>query len=157
PTPICFGQPMGYPCDDGLFCNGSDECNGSGGCTLHPTPAPCDDGDPCTTDTCTELAHCQHQVTGESRACRTCLHRIDKDGDGNTAAEDSGCATLSAEQHFAVIGRNTSGKSVAFGTIVTLASAAGSMPSSTAPFPLGPSHGGACGETMAIFPGNQIA
>ncbi len=40
------------PCDDGVFCNGSDTCNAYGGCTMHS-------GDPCTGGTtCMEGKGC---------------------------------------------------------------------------------------------------
>jgi len=35
------------PCDDGIFCNGDDTCNGSGGCTTHA-------GNPCGNFVCSE-------------------------------------------------------------------------------------------------------
>ncbi|RME41177.1 MAG: hypothetical protein D6788_01805, partial [Planctomycetota bacterium] len=44
--------PDGTPCDDGLFCNEGETCLG-GVCT-GGTPVNCDDGIPCTTDTCNE-------------------------------------------------------------------------------------------------------
>ena len=44
--------PENTPCDDGLFCNGSDACNAYGGCTMHA-------GDPCTGGTtCMEGKGC---------------------------------------------------------------------------------------------------
>src|SRR5262249_51946526 len=42
----------GTACDDGLFCNGVETCRG-GVCTSG-TPVRCDDGSPCTVDTCDE-------------------------------------------------------------------------------------------------------
>ncbi|MFH2005517.1 MAG: hypothetical protein ABI333_02910, partial [bacterium] len=38
-TDTCF-SPAATPCDDGLFCNGADTCNGAGACGTHA-------GDPC--------------------------------------------------------------------------------------------------------------
>jgi hypothetical protein len=46
-------------CDDGLFCNGAETCNVDGSCEAG-TP-PCDDGDPCSQDTCFEYtSQCEH-------------------------------------------------------------------------------------------------
>ncbi len=35
-------------CDDGLWCNGEETCDGDGGCVDGVPPEPSDDGDPCT-------------------------------------------------------------------------------------------------------------
>ena len=42
----------GTPCDNGVFCDGLDQC--SGGLCVPRGVAPCGDGDKCTTDTCNE-------------------------------------------------------------------------------------------------------
>lgn len=74
----------GFPCDDGLQCNGVELCdveygghpytNPDGtsplpGCTRHH-PNPCDDRNPCTTDTCTEPADPMHGL-------RQCTNVVD--------------------------------------------------------------------------------
>ena len=49
----CTGnEPSGSPCDDGLYCNGTDTCNGSGSCSNH-TGDPCVGGEECN-DCCNE-------------------------------------------------------------------------------------------------------
>jgi len=45
-------------CDDGTVCNGREVCS-NGTCTAG-TPLDCNDGDACTTDTCSPVAGCQH-------------------------------------------------------------------------------------------------
>lgn len=49
----CANSASGVPCDDGLFCNGTDTCDGMGTCVHSgtPCPAPCDgceEPDACT-------------------------------------------------------------------------------------------------------------
>ncbi len=49
-----LADPDGSPCDDGLFCNGSDTC-ASGSCSLHPgSPCPGPDGDGDCAESCNE-------------------------------------------------------------------------------------------------------
>jgi|GEM_PF-1521465 len=48
--------PDGTPCPDGNLCNGSETCQ-AGTCTAG-TPLVCDDGNPCTTDTCDPATGC---------------------------------------------------------------------------------------------------
>jgi hypothetical protein len=45
----------GTPCDDGLFCNENEACDGAGACA-GGTPNPCGDGVGCTDDSCDEAA-----------------------------------------------------------------------------------------------------
>lgn len=86
----CSGQPLGTPCDDGIFCNGADTCLG-GECSVHAGDPcantgvcstacseandncpgtqgdPCSDGDPCNGDeVCDDHAQC---VAGEALDC----------------------------------------------------------------------------------------
>jgi hypothetical protein len=52
-----------YPtssCDDGLFCNGTDTCDGAGSCVSSGDP--CADGLDCTTDECFEGGGCSNQI-----------------------------------------------------------------------------------------------
>ena len=50
---LCVGQPVN--CDDGDPCT-DDSCDGLGGCLAEPNQATCDDGDPCTVaDRCEDL------------------------------------------------------------------------------------------------------
>jgi hypothetical protein len=66
----------GSSCDDGLFCNGIDVCEG-GTCQVGPAPN-CDDGVACTTDRCDEdLARCVH--VAQSNCCHTDADCMDND------------------------------------------------------------------------------
>ncbi|MES1172938.1 MAG: hypothetical protein ABUL62_01325 [Myxococcales bacterium] len=65
----CSGNAQ---CDDGLFCNGSEQCI-SGSCTAG-TPVACDDGVSCTQDACNEVSKaCTHQANdaacSDGQAC----------------------------------------------------------------------------------------
>ncbi|MCP4036467.1 MAG: hypothetical protein GY733_05990, partial [bacterium] len=49
----CTFETAGAICDDGRFCNGADTCDDAGAC-VPAGPAPCNDHDTCTRDTCDE-------------------------------------------------------------------------------------------------------
>jgi hypothetical protein len=51
--------PDATACDDGMACNGADACSG-GACVPTATSLDCDDGDPCTADSCADPAGCAH-------------------------------------------------------------------------------------------------
>jgi cysteine-rich repeat protein len=51
----CTFEPAGSVCDDGLFCNGQEECDGAGLCENLGVD-PCDDGVGCTQDACDEAS-----------------------------------------------------------------------------------------------------
>ncbi len=51
----CVHEPDHALCDDGLFCNGAERCDGLAGCLPAPAAA-CDDGVDCTVDECDEEA-----------------------------------------------------------------------------------------------------
>ena len=82
----CTFEPLGSPCSDGLFCDGAETCNGSGGC--QPSA-----GDPClafpstvcneTTDTCDPAQVCGNGALEGSEQC----------DDGNTVNADCCSAT----------------------------------------------------------------
>jgi len=56
----CTHTPQDSECDDGLFCNGPERCDGSFGCRPGAAPS-CDDDRTCTQDSCSEtLKACQH-------------------------------------------------------------------------------------------------
>ena len=55
----CTGQPDGTPCDDGNSCTTADTCYQEY-CMGGP-PLDCDDGDPCTIDTCGSFGGCSHR------------------------------------------------------------------------------------------------
>ena len=66
----CLHGPVDGECDDGLFCNGAEVCDPSGGCSPG-SPPDCDDGIDCTEDSCDNVSDlCIHEPT-------------DEDGDGD--------------------------------------------------------------------------
>eukprot|EP00899_Mesostigma_viride_P019735 jgi/Mesvir1/27763/Mv25043-RA.1 len=60
-TKTCVHRPVNLQCDDGLYCNGVETCDATQGCRPGLPPG-CDDGVPCTQDSCSELT-------------KTCIHR----------------------------------------------------------------------------------
>jgi hypothetical protein len=71
-TGECYFVSNSAPCDDASICTLNDHC-ANGACT--GTPLPCDDGDPCTTDSCNKAVGCLHApYTGpcdDGLACST--------------------------------------------------------------------------------------
>ena len=60
-TDTCTHLPDDAACTDGAWCNGAEVCDVLAGCQDAPPPD-CDDGIPCTVDTCDEEADaCAHQ------------------------------------------------------------------------------------------------
>ncbi len=58
---ICRYEPAGSDCEDGLYCNGDETCNGSGTC-LAGTDIDCNDGISCTDDWCNEAGdNCENE------------------------------------------------------------------------------------------------
>jgi hypothetical protein len=55
----------GTPCDDADLCNGSETCDGAGTCQLG-TPPNCDDGNPCTADSCDPTSGCANPPIPDS-------------------------------------------------------------------------------------------
>jgi len=56
----CAHAPNDAACSDGLWCNGAETCNLSTSCQAGTAPN-CNDGIPCTTDSCSEtLDQCDH-------------------------------------------------------------------------------------------------
>ena len=65
----CVNTPNNALCDDGLYCNGAETCNVTLGCQLG-TPVVCNDGNECTTDTCSEaLKACQYTNVADNTVC----------------------------------------------------------------------------------------
>lgn len=71
----CVGQPDptadGTSCNDGNGCTGNEGC-ASGVCSGAPDAAVCDDGDPCTLDSCADQfgnAKCSHTAVGAGTTC----------------------------------------------------------------------------------------
>ncbi len=107
----CSFSPVGdgKPCDDGNLCTLGDTCQ-EGTCTGGPTPN-CNDGNPCTTDSCNPAEGCAHGNSNEEcsdgdvctlgdqcadGACKPGTDLLDCD-DGNPCTTDScnpalGCA-----------------------------------------------------------------
>ncbi len=54
-------------CGDGNICNGIETCR-AGVCTAG-TPLNCDDGDPCTLDSCAPASGCQHTMVADLASC----------------------------------------------------------------------------------------
>jgi hypothetical protein len=75
--------------DDGVFCNGRERC-GLDGMSVEGTPVTCNDGNECTTDSCSEEEHrCYHDA-------------LDADGDGHGDASCHGgddCDDQDAARH----------------------------------------------------------
>jgi hypothetical protein len=67
----------GTPCPDTTVCNGAETCQ-AGTCTAG-APLACDDGNPCTTDSCLPISGCQHPAVPNGTGC--------SDGDACNGAE----------------------------------------------------------------------
>ncbi len=88
---ICQSEnvPSGTPCDDANVCTSGDACNGLGACVGTPvqdcckTAADCNDGNPCTKDTC-EVAtgKCRYEAIANGTPC---------DADGNGCTQGDQC------------------------------------------------------------------
>ncbi len=69
----CVATPT--VCGDGNACNGIETCNPSSGACQGGTPPSCDDGDPCTTDDCSEAVGCTIEFNtapcDDGNACTT--------------------------------------------------------------------------------------
>src|SRR5262249_56700064 len=57
----------GAPCPDARVCNGAETCQ-AGTCTAG-TPLVCNDGNPCTTDTCDPVLGCQSTPVIDGSSC----------------------------------------------------------------------------------------
>src|SRR4029077_21044480 len=67
-TPQCLSDAS---CGDGNICNGVETCR-AGVCTAG-TPLDCDDGDPCTVDSCAPASGCQHTMVADLGSCSTVI------------------------------------------------------------------------------------
>ncbi len=61
----CRFESAGSSCTDGDMCNGDEACDGAGTCNPG-TALNCDDGEPCTADTCDALSGC---LNGPATTC----------------------------------------------------------------------------------------
>ena len=84
----CKGQPKS--CDDGNPCT-SDSCDKAKGCVAAPKPGPCDDGDPCT-----EGDACAKGVCGPGKAICECKKDSDCKDDGDLCNGTPICDTSKA-------------------------------------------------------------
>ena len=74
-TVTCAGAPNGTPCTDGEdVCTPVDTCQG-GICV--GTPLACDDGNPCTIDSCTPGVGCQNTPGNAGAVCRVASGQCD--------------------------------------------------------------------------------
>ena len=60
-------QTKGLVCDDGKICTWTDVCDANGACT--GTPAACDDGKPCTADSCDPVKGCVASQSPDGAGC----------------------------------------------------------------------------------------
>jgi RHS repeat-associated protein len=60
--------PAGTSCSDGNACNGAETCNATAVCVAG-TPPTLDDGNPCTTDTCTPATGVTHTPVAAGTSC----------------------------------------------------------------------------------------
>jgi cysteine-rich repeat protein len=66
-SPTCSFNVIGTPCDNATVCDGDETCDGAGNCLFGP-PLDCDDGEPCTQDTCDAVTGCA-STSGPSPLC----------------------------------------------------------------------------------------
>ena len=62
-TGACVHKANNTLCDNGLLCDGQETCNVKTGCVAG-TPVNCDDGNPCTADTCDPSTRCAPHTGG---------------------------------------------------------------------------------------------
>lgn len=81
---VCQHTPLavGTLCDDGLFCSVGETCNAAGNCL--PAGERCDDGNPCTLNSCDELAkQCNTTIITVGAACN----------DGDACTQNTTCSS----------------------------------------------------------------
>ena len=80
PAPTCDGngscietvQPSGAQCEDSNLCDGINRCDDTGDCVAPAVTdwlAYCDDGNPCTTESCSSTGGCQHSLVVDGVSC----------------------------------------------------------------------------------------
>ncbi len=77
--------PDGATCTDGDACTGTDGC--SGGACKAGAKVDCDDGDPCTADSCSSTIGCSHDPAQDGTAC----------DDGDACTSNDVCASGSCK------------------------------------------------------------
>ena len=93
---VCMNVAVdGRDCDDGDLCNGVGTCDETGACVIDSSPL-CDDGNPCTFDTCVSGgSDCTHDASAaDGSTCDNGLHcdGPDECSDGACEAVDPGYA-----------------------------------------------------------------
>ena len=97
-------QPNNSLCNDGNVCTDGDKCQPGGGGTMQclGTPVNCDDGNPCTQDSCDPVAGCLHtnspngQSCNDSNACTTattCTNGVCGGGTSATCNDNNACTS----------------------------------------------------------------
>jgi hypothetical protein len=85
---VCADVAAGTSCADSDLCNGNETCNGAGQC-IAGTPLDCDDGKPCTTDSCVPSTGCSHVNLPAGASCsnnNACDGAESCDGNGTCQA-----------------------------------------------------------------------
>ncbi|TFH25222.1 MAG: hypothetical protein E4H03_01415 [Myxococcales bacterium] len=67
-TDACTSSPDDSPCDNGDVCDGTETCAGVSACQPG-TSLDCDDGNPCTTDSCDAAGGCTNLPVGDETSC----------------------------------------------------------------------------------------
>lgn len=100
PASGCSSNPSDELCDDGTFCNGMETCSAETGCVAGVLPN-CDDGNPCTVDTCSdEAVSCLHDpAAGVGMPCET----VGPCGDGGLCNAIGVCEPLTTVHEMDVI------------------------------------------------------
>ena len=75
-THACTHAPNDNLCNDRNDCNGIETCDAVSGC-LPGTPLNCDDGNPCTTDSCDPVTGCTHAAAPAGTVCRAAAGSCD--------------------------------------------------------------------------------
>jgi hypothetical protein len=107
----CLTAPDGTPCPDDDRCDGEETCQ-AGQCLDGP-PLDCDDGNPCTDDSCDPISGCQHHPAPDQTPCPDedrcdgeeacqggqCLAGLPPDCDDNNPCTHDGCDPASGCRH----------------------------------------------------------
>src|SRR5262245_2362930 len=128
--------PNGTPCPDSNLCNGSEQCQN--GVCMPGVPGSCDDGNPCTIDSCNPTTGCVHTPVTNNTPCpdaslcnglETCQAGVCRPGkaldcsDGNPCTTDSCNATTGCYHTPLVNGTSCSDNNVCNGAEVCQAGA----------------------------------
>jgi hypothetical protein len=115
------GPVDGTSCDNGLYCDGPDECEDGACLGADPAHAPCADGDLCTDDRCTEGSggpSCSHSsVTFRGVGCGETITGVTS-GAGEASTYGSCSGSLGTGPEEVIVFAHTSDTDVTF-TLVT--------------------------------------